>query len=268
MDPSSGARTSRRRSRGTAEGTVRASARAILERPHPPAEARAQGGETGVEIGAARAAEVHDRVAVARAVLVLLEVGELLAHRALGPDERAGEGGLRRRDLRGLGRREHPALLEDAQREARRGGEGALAAARPRPLAEGERERHLVAARAIDLLVEVGELAAEARVHLDDRDAVRRGIPGHLDVPERTLEAELADGAASDVGHARLHGLGERRGIVEAHEALRRGIDPRVDDAEDLDLSVATPALDGGGAPADQLLRDEEAAVELEGREA
>src|SRR5262249_38318233 len=95
---------------------------AALEWAHAPTEARAQRGEPGVEVGAAGAAEVRDRVAVARAVLVLLEVAELLADRALRPDERVGERGLGGGDLGGAGRGEHAALLEDAQREARGGG--------------------------------------------------------------------------------------------------------------------------------------------------
>src|SRR5690606_4663124 len=101
------------------------------------------------------------------------------------------------------------------------------------------------------------ELAAHARIDLDDADAVGAFVPGHLDVEETTRKAETRDAAARDPRHALLHDGRQRRGIDETREAARARVQLRVHDADHLRGAVGHETLDRDLAPGQELLRDE-----------
>ena len=118
-------------------------------------------------------------------------------------------------------------------------------------------EQDRVAAGAVDLLVEIGELRGHARIDLDDRDHVGLGVVHHLDIEQAVIEAEPRHQGRGNIGHAPLHVLGQGGGVIEAREGERARKHHRVDDADDGGLSAVNKTFDGHLLAREQPLGDE-----------
>src|SRR5262249_53537032 len=157
-------------------------------------------------------------------------------------------------------------IFEAAQHAAYGEPISALAALRRWPDIGADINEHFIGIRAIDLLVEIGEVRGHARIDLDDSDAVSARIVHHLDIEHSIVEADPAHDAPRHVRHALLDVVGKRRRIFEPRESQRAREKNRIDHAKDIGLATIGVTLDRDLDAFEQSLGEETLAPNLDAR--
>ena len=120
----------------------------------------------------------------------------------------------------------------------------ALAAFEHGRFAARQRNQALVAGKAIDLLIQVGELIGDARVDFDHFDTVGRRVVEKLNIEDAVIETKAGHQFFRQRMHARLHLFWQTRRILKALERRGAGEHDRIDHAENRHRALLHTAFD------------------------